>query len=462
MNTYSPNFHAFEAEAAAGTKLNKAALRLRLALYLGLGDTLAIAAAFGAVQTAAIGRVSPEDVRFLAGALLPIYLVSAFMVRTYAVGITLNYAASVARALVALGVTAAIQVLMVSLAGVGETIAQGPIVATVLIAAGLMAALRKGHGAYAERRLGGSLDAVLELYDGCRPRGPGQHPSCDTSTFFDPLRPNPFSLDHLARVIGRSDRVVLHCPGDRRTAWAHVLQSMNVHAEIVVVVWRALRPIAIGSNFGAATLVVASGPLDLHQRAIKRAFDIVFATGVLVGLAPLLVAVAIAIKLDSRGPVLFCQPRIGRQNKLFSVIKFRSMARERCDPLGCQSTRRDDPRTTRVGRFIRRTSIDELPQFINVLKGDMSVVGPRPHAISSTAEARLFWEVDDRYWRRHACRPGLTGKAQIEGLRGATASVSDLTDRVEADLAYLHSWSFWNDLAIILRTFQAVVHSDAY
>lgn len=115
-----------------------------------------------------------------------------------------------------------------------------------------------------------------------------------------------------------------------------------------------------------------------------------------------------------------------------------------------------------VGCFIRATSIDELPQFLNVLFGDMSVVGPRPHAIYSTAEELLFWEIDKRYWHRHACKPGITGLAQIMGLRGATERCRDLIDRVSADLDYLNSWSLSRDVLILLRTLGVIFHRNAY
>lgn len=117
---------------------------------------------------------------------------------------------------------------------------------------------------------------------------------------------------------------------------------------------------------------------------------------------------------------------------------------------------------TRVGAFIRKTSIDELPQLINVLKGDMSIVGPRPHPLGSRAANKLFWEVDDRYWHRHAAKPGLTGLAQVRGYRGATRLEADLTDRLHADLEYLDTWSIWRDLLIIFMTFRVLVHRNAY
>jgi lipopolysaccharide/colanic/teichoic acid biosynthesis glycosyltransferase len=138
------------------------------------------------------------------------------------------------------------------------------------------------------------------------------------------------------------------------------------------------------------------------------------------------------------------------------------MHHEADDGTGSRSTARDDERITRVGRFLRRTSIDELPQILNILKGDMSVVGPRPHAIASTAEDRLFWEIDGRYWHRHACKPGLTGLAQVRGFRGSTNSIKDITDRLASDLEYIAHWSLWQDVVIILRTVKVMMHKNAY
>jgi lipopolysaccharide/colanic/teichoic acid biosynthesis glycosyltransferase len=144
------------------------------------------------------------------------------------------------------------------------------------------------------------------------------------------------------------------------------------------------------------------------------------------------------------------------------MYKFRSMAMHRLDHDGQSSTSRDDERITRVGRFIRRTSIDELPQLFNVLAGDMSIVGPRPHAIGSQAGNKLFWEVDQRYWLRHALKPGLTGLAQVRGLRGTTERESDLASRLNADLEYLNGWSLWRDIGIVVATAGVVVHDRAY
>ncbi|HZH06134.1 MAG TPA: sugar transferase [Lautropia sp.] len=166
--------------------------------------------------------------------------------------------------------------------------------------------------------------------------------------------------------------------------------------------------------------------------------------------------------MDSPGPVFFRQQRMGRGNRLFSILKFRSMRSDLCDANGTRSTGRDDDRVTRVGRLIRSTSIDELPQLLNVLKGDMSLVGPRPHALGSLAGTQLFWEVDQRYWHRHACKPGITGLAQVRGFRGATNESVDLANRLHADLEYLNGWSIWRDVSILVRTFRVLVHQNAF
>jgi lipopolysaccharide/colanic/teichoic acid biosynthesis glycosyltransferase len=138
------------------------------------------------------------------------------------------------------------------------------------------------------------------------------------------------------------------------------------------------------------------------------------------------------------------------------------MRADKADADGQLSASRDDGRTTRLGRFLRRTSLDELPQLLNVLVGQMSIVGPRPHALGSTAEDDLFWSIEERYWDRHAIKPGLTGHAQVRGFRGATLRRSDLSDRLKADLEYLDGWTLGRDLAIVFRTVGVMVHRNAY
>ena len=177
---------------------------------------------------------------------------------------------------------------------------------------------------------------------------------------------------------------------------------------------------------------------------------------------PVAAIIAVIIKLTSPGPVFFVQQRVGWRNQLFPMFKFRSMYVEQTDPSGLRSATPDDSRVTPVGRFLRKTSLDELPQLYNVLKGDMSIVGPRPHALGSRAADRLFWDIHDAYFTRHAIKPGLTGLAQVRGLRGATVTPSDLLDRVQADLEYLADWSIWRDFAIIAQTVKVLVHEKAF
>ena len=138
------------------------------------------------------------------------------------------------------------------------------------------------------------------------------------------------------------------------------------------------------------------------------------------------------------------------------------MREEKLDQDGSRSTSRADDRITRIGALIRRTSVDELPQLLNVLRGDMAIVGLRPHALGSRANNKFFWEVDGTYWQRHCLKPGLTGLAQVRGHRGATEIEKDLTDRLQSDLEYIASWSLPHDIAIVFRTIWVLRHDNAY
>ncbi len=199
--------------------------------------------------------------------------------------------------------------------------------------------------------------------------------------------------------------------------------------------------------------------IDLYDKPIadwgtvaKFLFDKMVAALALLFLAPVMAAVALAIRLDSRGPVLFKQKRYGFNNELIEVFKFRSMYADRCDARASRLVTKDDPRVTRVGRIIRKTSLDELPQLFNVLNGSLSLVGPRPHALSAKADNRLYDEVVDGYFARHKVKPGITGWAQIHGWRGETDTAEKIEKRVEHDLYYIENWSLLLDLYILLKT----------
>jgi Undecaprenyl-phosphate glucose phosphotransferase len=200
--------------------------------------------------------------------------------------------------------------------------------------------------------------------------------------------------------------------------------------------------------------------IDVFDRPIadwdvvtKWLFDKIIGSVLLVAALPLMALVALAIKLDSRGPVLFKQQRYGFNNDLVEVYKFRSLYTDQTDATAAKQVTRNDPRVTRVGRFIRKTSLDELPQLFNVVfKGNLSLVGPRPHAVNAKAEAKLYDEAVDGYFARHRVKPGVTGWAQINGWRGETDTAEKIQNRVEHDLYYIENWSVMFDLYILAVT----------
>jgi len=207
--------------------------------------------------------------------------------------------------------------------------------------------------------------------------------------------------------------------------------------------------------------------IDLVQKPItdwgsvaKWGFDKIVGALALLLLAPVMLAVVAAIKLDSRGPVLFRQKRYGFNNELIEVFKFRSMYADRCDTNATKLVTKDDPRVTRVGRFIRKTSIDELPQLFNVLLGSLSLVGPRPHALEAKAAGDLYDKVVDGYFARHKVKPGITGWAQINGWRGETDTPEKIMKRVECDIYYIENWSLLLDAYILLKTPFALLKSE--
>lgn len=208
--------------------------------------------------------------------------------------------------------------------------------------------------------------------------------------------------------------------------------------------------------------------LDVFDRPIadwdvvmKWLFDKVVATLALIALSPVLLAVAVAIKLDSRGPVLFRQRRYGFNNELVEVFKFRSMYTDKTDANANKLVTKGDPRVTRVGRFIRKTSLDELPQLFNVVfTGNLSLVGPRPHAVNAKAEETRYDEAVDGYFARHRVKPGITGWAQVNGWRGETDTQEKIQRRVEHDLYYIENWSVLFDLYILMRTPFALLKAE--
>lgn len=211
---------------------------------------------------------------------------------------------------------------------------------------------------------------------------------------------------------------------------------------------------------GMHLLSLRDRPIGEWKAVVKRAEDLLIAVPALVVLSPLLALIALAIRLESRGPVLFVQDRYGFNNNLIRVYKFRSMYAEMTDRECERQTVKGDCRVTRVGRFIRALSFDELPQLINVVQGTMSVVGPRPHARGTKAAGRLFEEVVDEYAARHRVKPGITGWAQCNGWRGETDTLEKIEKRVEHDFYYIENWSVFLDLLIIFKTLGLLLRRD--
>lgn len=235
-------------------------------------------------------------------------------------------------------------------------------------------------------------------------------------------------------------------------------------------------PIDVRLAAGASTLrfrpsaysFVGSIPMiDLSDRPIagwngfaKWLFDKVIAVFAIIALAPVMAVVAAAVKIESNGPVIFRQKRYGFNNELIEVYKFRSMYTDRTDLSASKLVTKNDPRVTRVGRIIRKASLDELPQLFNVLAGTLSLVGPRPHAVQAKAADRLYPDVVDGYFARHKVKPGITGWAQINGWRGETDTPEKIQKRVEFDLAYIDNWSVMFDLYILAKTPVALLSTD--
>ncbi len=267
---------------------------------------------------------------------------------------------------------------------------------------------------------------------------------------FDPTKRTAKMAEKLARGIGAAERIVV-APVRLSAwrAWRVALTALSAKGEILVPEMTGFAPAKVSQFDDHPTLVVAGGPLLFRDRLLKRLLDMVISFAAILILSPVLIAAAIAVRLSGPGPILFRQARMGKDAHSFMILKFRTMYVAQTDHAAEKLTEKDDPRVTRVGAFLRRSSIDELPQLFNVLKGDMSIVGPRPHAAAARAADSLYWEVDERYWARHCIKPGMTGLAQVRGHRGPTDSHEDLVNRLQSDLEYVTNWSIWRDLRII-------------
>ncbi|MEA1674835.1 undecaprenyl-phosphate glucose phosphotransferase [Nitrospirillum sp. BR 11163] len=279
-------------------------------------------------------------------------------------------------------------------------------------------------------------------------------------------------LDDLLTEIreGRVDRVILAMPlSDENHALAAALAKLSLAPVDVgisldqVEIHRQAGGWREGAGDEPPVLDLLSHPLTGWRAIAKTVEDRVLAAIILVMISPIMLAIAVAIKLESKGPVFFKQKRHGYNNQLIEVYKFRSMYHHMADANAEKLAQRNDPRITRLGRILRRTSLDELPQFINVLRGEMSIVGPRPHAQSAKAGGLLYRDAVAHYDSRHRMKPGITGLAQVSGWRGETSTVEHIVKRVEHDLRYIETWTVLGDLKIIARTITSSIFTkNAY
>ncbi|MCJ2188556.1 sugar transferase [Novosphingobium beihaiensis] len=437
--------------------------RLQCYLALVLGDILSVCAGFGAIGYLFVGSSGFSDSLVHAQLILPIYLTLALYNGSYSIASLRDGWIGIFRAMVAMVIAMAVVVFVQFLiqpeADVSRSIFNGGAVAAMLAIAWTRLQLRS----FVTWRCGANVMNELLIDDGGPQLAlPGAIRVSAAAMGLRADLNDPHALDRLGLVLRNIDRVIVSCPASRRAEWAMMLKGANVDGEVLddeVARLGAQGARVVGKH---GLLLVSAGPLGLRDRAIKRIFDLTLAGLAIVALSPLLITVALTVKLQDGGPVFFMQKRMGRGNRFFNMYKFRSMTHALCDRDGNQSASKDDQRITRIGKFIRHTSIDELPQLFNVLLGDMSLVGPRPHATGSLAGEKLFWEVDMRYWQRHGLKPGLSGLAQVRGYRGATDHESDLLNRLQSDLEYLEGWTIMRDLQIIFLTLRVLVHERAF
>lgn len=445
-------------------KLRRIKFKRRLvAVALVAGDMLACVMAVLLSQTIYGAPLDPAIAGTVLAAGFPVYFLAALQTGAHNPTIAHRPGASICSSALALAVTSAIFFAALFAAKLGAEISRLQVALTLAICVVLGATARYVISRRSMHYLGSKPFANLCIYDDVpmrSNRGPGA--ICAADAGLVPNLARPEMVSRLGALVRGMDRVVVHCSPGRREAWARALKCVDIRSEIVMPELTQMMPLDIRYRSGEVSLVLANGPLRWHQRLTKNLFDRVVSAVALVLCMPLLAAIAIAVKLDSPGPALFGQERIGLGNRRFKIWKFRTMRHDMQDSAAARLTAINDPRVTRLGAFLRRTSLDELPQILNVLMGHMSIVGPRPHALKALAGSSLYWEVSNDYWFRHALKPGITGLAQVRGHRGNTFHEDDLSKRLQADLEYVANWSLMTDVRIICQTTLVLVHRNAF
>jgi Undecaprenyl-phosphate glucose phosphotransferase len=311
-----------------------------------------------------------------------------------------------------------------------------------------------------EIQAGGNLDIkIVGMFDDRKLLGDVAAESIESSGSFDALiamtQSNYINYIVLATPWGDEEKIMRlkqklhHLPIEIVSAFP----TKKLHNEFL----------GFSTNYGIPFIVLGNRPLNDRQELIKRVEDVLFSALAIIITSPILLSVALAIRIDSAGPIIFKQPRYGFNDTIFNIYKFRTMHVDRCDPSGSESTSRGDPRLTRIGQYLRRWSLDELPQLFNVLKGDMSLVGPRPHPIHMYTESSEYRKIVENYAARHRVKPGITGWAQVRGNRGSVDTVEKARERIDLDIEYIRNWSPIFDLYILLLTAGVVLSGkEAY
>lgn len=458
---------AHDDDRGAGVTVSKEMVRLRLYALCLAGDMAGLFCAFLTANYFVLGALWGEPGKphglVMFAMVAPLYALLAVQGGAYGINTIDHLRRGIVRALWALAQAALLMLLIVYLGKIAEQLSRLTFLIGLMLGALALGLVRIAVARLAVNLLGGVPHLTAVIMDGIA-IATGSHASVISADAAN-LHPKRHDADMAARLagaVGMAERVIVACPMDRMDDWSAALKSLSARGEIVVPELLRFAPARVDQFDGQPTIIVAGGPLQFRDRLIKRLFDLVVAAVAIILLSPVLIGAALAVRLTSPGPALFRQPRIGKDARPFAIYKFRSMRTEASDHQAATLTRRDDDRVTPVGAFLRRTSIDELPQLFNVLKGDMSIVGPRPHAAAAKAGNSLYWEVDARYWARHCIKPGMTGLAQVRGHRGSTDHHQDLIDRLQSDLEYVSDWSIWRDLRIIVATLGVLVHHKAY
>ncbi|MBO9575510.1 MAG: sugar transferase [Sphingobium sp.] len=446
---------------------SKEEVRLRLYILSVLIDLATLGLAFALANMLVLGSLVGEPGKphglIMAAMIAPVYALIAINGGAYGIRMIGNRRASAVKAVWGLSQAALLTLIIIYFGKIGEQLSRLTFLTGFLIASAGLYVARLLMERIAISLLGEVPHITVLLVDGVEVVAPS-----DAYLIFardigvDPTRRDAQMAERLARGVGGAERIVVACPTERMEDWRLALQALSAKGEILVPEMTRFAPAKVSAFADHPTLVVAGGPLLFRDRIVKRLLDILVSLCAIIALSPVLIAAAIAVRLSGPGPVWFRQARIGKDAHPFMILKFRTMHVAETDHAAEQLTTKDDPRVTRVGAFLRKTSIDELPQLFNVLRGDMSVVGPRPHAPAAKAADSLYWEVDERYWARHCIKPGMTGLAQVRGHRGPTDSHEDLVNRLQSDLEYVTNWSIWRDLRIIVATLGVLAHDNAF